>query len=230
MRSKVDHCVYYKQVGEHFMYVVLYVDDMLLVGNNMEVIKEVKMQLSSKFDMKDLSAANLILGMEIKRNHVDRKLWLNQRKYIETILHMFNMQEYKLVNIPVGVRLFVEQCPKTEEEEEDMFCIPYASVVCSLTYAMVCTRPNIAHAVGVLISYMSKLGNEHWTTVKRVFRYLRATTNDVICYQGRARPDRVLDIHGFVDADWARDLDHRISTSGYVFSLFGGDISWMSKK
>ena len=65
MRSKADHCVYYKQVGEHFIYVVLYVDDML-VGNNMEVIMEVKMQLSSKFNMKDLSAASLILGTEIK--------------------------------------------------------------------------------------------------------------------------------------------------------------------
>ena len=58
--------MYYKHVGEHFIYVVLYVDDMLLVGNNMEVIKEVKMQLSSKFDMKDLGAANLIFGMEIR--------------------------------------------------------------------------------------------------------------------------------------------------------------------
>ena len=91
MRSKVDHYVYYKQVGEHFIYVVLYVDDMLLVGKNMEVIKEVKSQLSSKFNMKDPRATNFILGMEIKRNHADRKLWLNQRKYVETILHMFNM-------------------------------------------------------------------------------------------------------------------------------------------
>jgi hypothetical protein len=62
VRSNVDHCVYYKQVGNDFIYVVLYVDDMLLVGNNMDVIKEVKMQLSSKFDMKDLGAASFILG------------------------------------------------------------------------------------------------------------------------------------------------------------------------
>lgn len=74
MRNKVDHYVYYKQVGEHFIYVVLYVDDMLLIGNNMEFIKEVKIKLSSKFDMKDLGATNWILGMQIKRNHVDRKL------------------------------------------------------------------------------------------------------------------------------------------------------------
>jgi hypothetical protein len=86
VRSKDDHCVYSKQVGNHFIYVVLYVDDMLLVGNNMDVMKEVKSQLSSKFDMKDLSVANFILEMEIKRDRAKRKLWLNQRKYVEMIL------------------------------------------------------------------------------------------------------------------------------------------------
>ena len=85
--------------------------------------------------------------------------------------------------------------------------VPYVSVVGSLMYAMVCTRPDIAHAVGVLSRYMSKPGKEHWTTVKRVFRYLRGTTNHAICYQGRARHDRVLDVHGFVDVDSAGDLD-----------------------
>ena len=116
----------------------------------MDVIKEVKMQLSSKFDMKDLGVANLILGMEIKINHVDRKLWVNQRKYIETILHRFNMQECKPVKVPilVGVRLSKKQCPKTQEEEEDMSHFPYASVVGSLMYAMVCTRPDICTCSG----------------------------------------------------------------------------------
>ena len=191
------------------------------------------MQLSSMFNMKDLSVASLILGMEIKRNCADRKLWLNQRKYIGTILHMFNMQECKpvKVSIPVGVRLSTEQCPKTqeEEEEEDMSHVPYASVVGSLMYAMVCTRPNIAHVVGVLSRYMSKLGKEHWTVVKRVFRYLRGTTDHAICYQGRVGPNRVLDVHGLVDVNSVGDLDHRRSTSGYVFNLFGA-INWMSKK
>jgi hypothetical protein len=83
--------------------------------------------------------------------------------------------------------------------------------------------------VGVLSRYMSKKGKDHWTTIKRVFRYLRDTTSYGFFYQGRPRLDRVVDIHGFVDADWARDLDHIRSTSGYVFNLFGGEISWMSK-
>eukprot|EP00253_Pinus_taeda_P036336 PITA_36336 len=151
--------------------------------------------------MKDLGAANYILGMEIKRDRAKRKLWLNQRKYVETILQRFIMQDSKPVKvlILVGVRLSGEQCPKTQEEEDDMSHVPYASAVGSLMYAMVCTRPDIAHVVGVLSRFMSKPGKEHWTAVKRVFRL-----------------------------GWR--LDQRISTSGYVFNLFGGAVSWMSKK
>eukprot|EP00253_Pinus_taeda_P029114 PITA_29114 len=134
------------------------------------------------------------------------------------------------VPIPVGVKLSIEQCPKTQEEEEDMSRVPYARVVGSLMYAIVCTRPDIAHAVGVLSRFMSKPGKEHWTTMKWVFRYLRVTSDYGLCYQGRSRLDRVLDICGFVDADWAGDLDQRRSTSGYVFNLFGGVVNWMSKK
>jgi hypothetical protein len=76
---------------------------------------------------------------------------------------------------------------------------------------------------------MSKPRKEHWTTINRVFKYLHGTTNYELCYQGRLGLDRVLDIHGFVDADWTRDLDRRRSTSGYVFNLFEGPISWMTK-
>ena len=232
VRSKVNHYVYYKQVGENFIYVVLYVDDMLLVENNMKVMKEVKMNLSSKLAMKDLSASNLIMGMEIKINSADRKLSLNQRKYFETILHRFNMQECKLVKVPVpvGIRISTKQCPKTQEEKQDMSHVPYASVVGRLMYAMVCTRPDISHAVGVSSKYMPKQRKEHWTVLKRVFKYLRGTTGHEICYQGISIPDRVLDVHGFIDVGQDRYLDHRRSTSGYVFNLFGGALSWMRKK
>eukprot|EP00253_Pinus_taeda_P005006 PITA_05006 len=188
---------------------------------------DLKTQLSSKFDMKDLGAANYILGMEIKRDRAKRKLWLNQRKYVETILQRFNMQDSKPVKvpIPIGVKLSVEQCPKTQEEEEDMSHLPYASAVGSLMYAMVCTILDIAHVVGVLSRFMSKPGKEHWIAVKRVFRYLRGTSDYGLCYQGRPRLDKVLDIRGFVDGDWVEDLDHRRSASGYVFNLFGGAVS-----
>ena len=111
-----------------------------------------------------------------------------------------------------------------------MLHVPYASSIGSLMYATICSRPNIRHAVGVLSRYMSKLGKDHWTTIKRVFRYLCWTIDHAICYQGRLGPYRVLGVHGFVDADWVGDMDHRRSISGYVFNLFEGAISWMSKK
>ena len=103
------------------------------------------------------------------------------------------MQDYKPVKvpIPVGVRLSTEQCLKTQEEEEGMSRVPYSSVVGSFMYDMVCTRPDIAHAVGVLSRYMSKLRKDNWIIVKRVFRYLHGTTNYAIYYQGRDGLDRV---------------------------------------
>ena len=113
------------------------------------------------------------------------------------------MQESKPVKVPihVGVKLSVELCPNTQEEEEDMSWVPYASAVGSLMYAMVSTRPDIAHVVGVLSRYMSKLGKEHWTTIKSVFKYLCGTIDYAICYQGRPRPYRVIIVHGFVDVN-----------------------------
>ena len=214
-------------MSDHVIYLVLYVDDMLLFGNDKEIIQDLKTKLSSKFDMKDLGAANYILGMEIKRYRAKRKLWLNQRKYLEKILQRFNMKDSKpmKVPIPVGVKLFAEQCPMTQEEEEDMSCVPYVSVVGSLMYAMVCTRPNISHAMGVLSRFMSKPGKEHRTTMKWVFKYLRGTSDYGLWYQGRPGLKKVLDIHGFVDADWVGDMDQRRSRSGYVFNLFGGAVN-----
>eukprot|EP00253_Pinus_taeda_P012410 PITA_12410 len=156
-----------------------------------------------QFDMKDLGAANYILVMEIKRDRAKKKLWLNHRKYLETILQRFNMYDSKPVKvpIPIGVKLYVEECPKTQQEEEYMSRVPYASAVGSLMYAMVCTRLDIAHDVGVLSKFMSKPGKEHWTSVKRVFKYLRGTSDYGFFYQGRPGLIKVLDIHGFVDAD-----------------------------
>jgi len=142
------------------------------------------------------------------------------------------MQDRKLVKvpIPVCVKLSAKQCPETQEEEEDMSCVPYENVVSSLIYVMVYTRLDIAHAVGVFSRFVLKLGKEHSKAVKWVYRYLCGTGDYGLCYQGRKGLNRVLDIHGFVDADCAGDLDQRRSTSGYVFNLFGSVVNWRSKK
>jgi hypothetical protein len=233
VRRKFDHCIYSKEEGGCFIYVGLYADDMLLIGNNMDTIKEVKKQLSSKLEMKDLDATNFIMGMVIKRDRAAINTWLNHTKYIEIVLKRFNMQDCKSVKvpIPVGARLTIEQCPNTHEEIEDMTQVPYASVFCIIMYAMVLTRPNISHAVGVLSRYMSTPRKEHWKTVKRVLRYLCGTKDYAICYQGIPGGDNgKLYVHGFVDVDWAGDLDRRRSTNEYVLKMYSGAISRMSKR
>jgi len=119
---------------------------------------------------------------------------------------------------------------KTQEEEDDMSHVPYASGFDSLMYAMVCARLDIGQVVELLSRFMSKPVKEHWTTVKRVFRYLCGIIDYGLCYQGRLGLDRVLNIYGCVNVDKARDMDKRRSTSGYVFNLFGGVVSLMRKR
>ena len=105
--------------------------------------------------------------------------------------------------------------------------VPYASAIGCPMYDMVCAWLDISHAVGVLRRYMMTLGKEHWTTIKRVFIYLCGMTYFSIFYHGNSEDVKV---HGFVNYDWAGEIDGRRSTSGYVFRFFGGVVSWMSKK
>jgi hypothetical protein len=103
--------------------------------------------------------------------------------------------------------------------------VPYASAIGSLMYAMVCTRPDLAYAVGLLSRFQSNPGQNHWSAVKRVLRYLVGTADYTLCYGGSD-----VRLQGYTDADWAGDLDERKSTSAYVFLLNNGAISWRSKK
>ena len=102
----------------------------------------------------------------------------------------------------------------------------YQKAIGSLTYAAICTRPDISAAVGALSQYMASPTETHWTGVKRILRYLRGTTNYGLMYDGNGSND----LQGFSDADWAGDMDTRRSTSGYVFQLGNSTVSWCSRK
>ena len=96
-------------------------------------------------------------------------------EYVKKVLNKFNMNKAKLVSTPLSshFKLSKEQSPKTEEERDHMSKVPYASNIGSLMYAMVCTRLNIAHAVGVVSRFMSRPGKQHWEAVKWILRYLK---------------------------------------------------------
>jgi len=226
-KTTSDHCVFAQKFSDDdFIILLLYVDDMLIVGRNVSRINSLKEQLSKFFAMKDLGPAKQILGMRIMRDREAKKLWLSQEKYIEKVLQRFNMEKTKAVSCPLAnhFRLSTKQSPSTDDERRKMERIPYASAVGSLMYAMVCTRPDIAHAVGVVSRFLSNPGKEHWDAVKWILRYLRGTSKLCLCF-GEDNPVLV----GYTDADMAGDVDSRKSTSGYLINFSGGAVSWQSK-
>ncbi|KAG8489147.1 hypothetical protein CXB51_017180 [Gossypium anomalum] len=222
--SSLDSCVYFKKNSKgSFVYLLLYVDDMLIAAKDKGEIRKVKAQLSEEFEMKDLGPAKKILGMEILRDRKVSKLYLSQKGYIEKVLCRFNMQSAKPVSTPLAAhfRLSSALSPQSDDEIEYMSHVPYSSAVGSLMYAMVCSRPDLSYAVSAVSRYMANPGKEHWKAVQWVLRYLRGTTD--VCLQFGRTKDRVI---GYVDADFAGDLDRRRSLTGYVFTIGGCAISW----
>ena len=152
---------------------------------------------------------------------------LSQAGYIDKVLVRFSMQNSKKGWLPFrhGVPLFDDQRPKTHEEENMMRQVSYASAVGSLMYDMLCTRPDISYLVGMVSQYQSNPGPKHWQAIKHILKYLQRTRNYILVYWC----EDMISI-GYTDSDFQSILDFRKSTSGYVFILGGGAISWRSVK
>ena len=151
----MDQCIYHKVSGSKICFLVLYVDDILLVTNDKGLLHEVKQFLSKNFDMKDMSEASYVIGIKIHRKRSRGILGLSQETYINKVLERFRMKDCSPNAAPImkGDKFDLNQCPKNELERKQMYNIPYASAIGSLMYAQVCTRPNIAFAVGMLGRY-----------------------------------------------------------------------------
>ena len=229
-RSKFDHCVYFRKLRDGlFIYLLLYVDDMLIASKSQDEIEKLKTQLNQEFEMKDLGEAKMILGMEITRDRKRGKLCLSQRQYLKKVLQRFGMTEQsKPVSTPLAphFKLSSSLSPSTDEEREYMSKVPYSNAVGSLMYAMVCTRPDISQAVGVVSRYMHDPGKEHWQAVKWILRYILNTGDVGLKFEKDENLGQC--VVGYVDSDYAGDLDRRRSTTGYVFTLAKAPVSWRS--
>ena len=206
---------------------MLYVDDILLIGNDIGLLSDVKKWLVEKYQMKDLGQASYVLGIQIIRDRKNKLLALSQASYIDKVLARFSMQNSKKGQLPTrhGIVFSKEQCPTTPQEEEDMRRVPYSSVVGSLNYSMLCTRPDICYAIGIVSHYQSNPGLVHWIAVKHILKYLRRMRNYMLIYSGAD-----LNPIGYTDSDFMSDKDSRKSTSGSVFTLGGGAVVWRSVK
>ncbi|KAF5775409.1 putative RNA-directed DNA polymerase [Helianthus annuus] len=229
-RSSYDSCVYYREYCPgNYVYLLLYVDDMLIACKHKEQIKEVKELLKSEFEMKELGDAKKILGMEICRDRQLKKLKLTQSAYVKKILENYRMEGCKAVKTPLGAhfKLSLQDSPKTEQEERYMNSVPYANVVGSMMYLMVCTRPDLAYAVSVVSRYLSCPGKVHWEAVKWILRYLKGTQDWGLVFGDNASDQQR--VVGFVDADFAKDPDKGRSVTGYMFKVLGNMVSWKSQ-
>ena len=173
-----------KFIDDDFIFLLLYVDDMLIIGHDSSKIDRLKRDLSKSFSMKYLGSTKQILGMKISCDRKNKKLWLSQENYIEKGLERFNMSKAKAICSPlVGhLKLSSKHYPTSEKDMKEMRKVPYASIVGSLIYAMVFTRPNIAHTVGVASRFLTNPRKEHWEAVKWILRYLRHTSRLCLCF------------------------------------------------
>jgi len=231
VRSGYDSCVYMLKRGEKvILYLLLYVDDILMASSSKDEIVKLKEKLNGEFEMKDLGPTKRVLGIDILRNRDKGELFLSQLSYLKKVVERFRMSNSKTVSTPLGhhTKLSIKQCPQSEDEKQEMESTTYASRVGSIMYGMVCSRPDLAYAVSIVSRFMANSGIVHWQVLKWVLRYLNGSLKGGLKYTIAAQEEDVL--VGYVDADYASNVDTRKSLSGFVFTLYGTTISWKANQ
>ena len=152
--NECDKCVYIKDAANGYVIVCLYVDDMLIIGSNNDIIKATKRMLTSEFDMKDLGVVDVIIGMKISRKFDG--LILSQSHYVKKVLEKFKKYDDSPVRTPIDVNLHL-----TKNKGQGISQLEYSRIIGNLMYIMNCTRLDIAYAVSKLSRYTSNLGEDH---------------------------------------------------------------------
>ena len=223
-RIKANHTVFMQHISDILSILALYVDDFNLVGppGSPDIQKD-KEVLMRKYQMTDLGEISWILGIHITRNVEEGWISLSQQKYLEEVLERFDMADLHPISTPSLANQHLVHLPSPEVDAKH-----FQSALGTLMYLMLGTHPDIAYTVTTLRCHTANPGTEHQHTLERLFRYLQGTTDYKLVYQ-RSVTDRD-DLVGYMDADWGSDVNDRKSTSGYMFKLAGGAVSWSSKK
>jgi hypothetical protein len=201
--------------------VSLYVDDLIYTGNDTKMVEEFKESMKMRFAMTDLGKMRYFLGVEVSQNK--KGIFIYQHKYASEILSRFGMEECNKVCSPIvpGYKLVKDENGKASDSTA------YKQMVGCLMY-LLATRPDLAFSVCLVARYMERPTEMHVAAVKRILRYLKGSLSFGIWYKNGNGDD--LQLIGWTDSDYAGDSDDRKSTSGYVFKLDSGAISWSSKK
>ena len=200
------------------IYLLLYVDDIIITGNDSSIITTIISQLSTTFELKDLGPLRYFLGLQI--DYTQSGLFVHQRKYLTDLLTKFHMLDSKAAPTPIVL------VPALTLSDDGILSdpTPYRSLVGALQYATF-TRLDITFAVNRVCQFMHQPTSTHFMAAKRILRFLKGTLDKGILFQPGP-----LTLTAFTDADWAGDPSDRRSTSGITVFLGHNPITWVSKK
>jgi len=217
--SPYDSTLFLRRTDKGTILLLLYVDDMIITGDDLSGIQELKDFLSQQFEMKDLGHLSYFLGLEI--THSTDGLYITQAKYASELLSRAGLTDSKTVDTPVELNAHLTPTGGKPLSNPSL----YRRLVGSLVYLTV-TRPDISYAVHQVSQYLSAPRSTHYAAVLRILRYLKGTLFHGLFYSAQSP----LVLRAFSDADWAGDPTDRRSTTGYCFLLGSSLISWRSKK
>jgi len=218
--STSEHTVYARGKGASRLLVGVYVDDLIITGNDASEITKFKREMSVKFNMSDLGLLCFYLGIEVRQGGDGIKL--SQAAYARKILERAGMASCNPCHTPMEPRLKLSKASTVAPVD----AIEYRGLVSRLRY-LVHTRPNIAFVVGYVSRFMENPTTEHLNAVKRILRYI-AGTIDYGCYYKHGGKE--LKLHGYNDADMGGDIDTRKSSTGVLFFLGSCPVTWQSQK
>ncbi|XP_037459546.1 uncharacterized mitochondrial protein AtMg00810-like [Triticum dicoccoides] len=198
---------------------LLYVDDMLIIEDDVGYIAFVKKKLSEQFKMSDLGPLSYFLGIEIE--HTDDGYYISQQKYTQDLISRSGITDSRTAVTPMEIHLQLRPTDGTPLEDP----YRYRHIVGSLVYLTV-TRPDIAHAIHILSKFVSVPTSVHYGHLLRVLRYLRGTASRRLFYAHSSQ----LQLHAYSDSTWASDPVDRRSITGYCIFLGTSLIAWKSKK
>jgi len=219
--SDADPGFFIKEKDDSIIFALVYVDDILIAARSLDEATKAKTDIMGKFNARDMGEATFFLGLTIQRDRATRKIVLHQAVRVRELIARYGLEDSKGRAVPLTASV---ELTASAGEPLDTETFTYSNLVGSLLYIANCTRPDISQAVGVLAKYMGRPTTVHWTAAKGVLRYMAGTADFGLIYQGQSS------IQGFADADFASDLDTRRSTTGYVFIMNGGAVSWSSKR
>lgn len=222
-----DPCAYIHKMKGGTEIITVWVENLLIFTSDKKLMDELKQELQNMFKTTDLGELHKIVGIEITRDHENGTLMISQTKYIESILAKHRLLDANSVGMPLDPSMKLEPTIKSADKGDRSN--NYASLIGSLMYAAVVTRPDIAYAVYRLTSYMTNPDMTHWTAAKQILRYLKGTKDLGITYKVNVLRDDKEHFVRYSDASFANNND-KTSVSGYVFLLSGGAITWGSKK